>query len=65
MIKLDKKKNSVTMKEKQFRELVGILRDESRWGDYISIIKNDDGTRTISIKDNVHTQALKLLFIGG
>lgn len=64
MPKINKKDKSVTIDEKLYREVIEILRDESRWCDYISIVKNSDGTRTISVKDSTYTKVLMGAFLG-
>ena len=64
MSKINKREKSVTIDEKLYREVVEILRDESRWCDYISIVKNGDGTRTIAVKDGAKTKALIGAFLG-
>lgn len=62
-MKLNKRNKSVTINEKLYREVIEILRDESRWCNYISITKNNDGTRTIAVKDSEETNALVKAFL--
>lgn len=61
MPKYDKKEQSVTMSEDLFREIVNTIRDESKWGDYITIYKNGDGTRTVKLNKKIKVNPKMIL----
>lgn len=64
MPKINRKEKSITINENLYRQVIEILRDESKWCDYISIKKNSNGTRTIAVKDSMATKVLMGAFMG-
>ena len=58
---VDKVEQSVTMPEETFRQIIEVIRDESKWGEYVTIYKNSDGTRTIKINKKYKVNPLTLL----
>lgn len=57
---------SVTMPEDTFRTIINTIRDESKWGEYITIYKNGDGTRTVKLNKKIKLNPKALLgYLGG
>lgn len=58
---IDKEHHSVTLDERLYRKVISIIRDEAQWSKYVVIVKNNDGTRTITIKDALYSKLVKIV----